>query len=74
MLDISGGVGGRDLIAWSAHGGLNQKWKLVPVEACQQQQPSIIQSLGVHKCIDVAGGCDGKNVIVYPIHKQDNQQ
>ena len=38
-----------------------------------QQQPSIIQSLGVHKCIDIAGGGDETDVIAYPIHKQDNQ-
>eukprot|EP00668_Euglena_longa_P046620 GGOE01062305.1.p1 GENE.GGOE01062305.1~~GGOE01062305.1.p1 ORF type:complete len:1119 (-),score=158.01 GGOE01062305.1:319-3219(-) len=62
-LDIEGGVGGYNLVAWDCHGQDNQHFA--------PSQDAI--TTGTGRCIDVEGGAEGTNAIVWKCNDGANQ-
>jgi hypothetical protein len=77
VLDVSGGVhdDGARIIQYAWHGGLNQVWRLEPLNGVDQGYYRIL-SLGSGKCLDVAGSAqeDGGEIIQYAYYNTDNQK
>lgn len=72
VMDVKGGAGGRNIIVWPDHNGVNQNW--VPeyvagtffLHACYDHRV----------CLDVEGARyqNGTRLIVHPCNGQDNQR
>ena len=72
-LDVAGERldNGTNIIQWTWHGGNNQKWYLIPIDAVYW----IICSRHSGKCLDVGGWSlkNGANIIQWSILKGNNQ-
>lgn len=78
-VDISGGTmaNGTNVIVYTANGGDNQRWILVPVPAFASGGVYELRSmLKTSMCADVAGASDtrGANVLLYEHQDGDNQK